>query len=102
MTKREVDIPLTVVGGRGPHGLALHLLMQDRGLTGYALVDPDPHRLPLYGPGGPMQATGFLRSPRELDFSLGVGARRMTRFREGDGYPLAKVYSLRDALEVAA
>ena len=40
MTQRDVDIPLTVVGGRGPHGLALHLLMQDRGLTGYALVDP--------------------------------------------------------------
>ena len=97
MTKRNVDIPLTVVGGRGPHGLALHLLMQDRGLTGYVLVDLAPHWLPLYGPSGPMQATGFLRSPRELDFSLGCEARRMTRFREGDTFPLANVYSLKDA-----
>lgn len=97
MTKLEVDIPLTVVGGRGPHGLALHLLLRDRGVTGYALVDPAPHWLPLYGPGGPMQATGRLRSPHELDFSFGYEARRMTRFREGAEFPLANVYSLKDA-----
>jgi hypothetical protein len=92
------DVPLTVIGGRGPHGLALHLWMQDRGLGGYRLVDPAPHWLPLYGPSGPMQAVAHLRSPRELDFALGDEARAMTRFADDDGsYPLANVYSLSDA-----
>jgi len=36
-------VPITLIGGRGPHGLALHLWMRDRGLEGaYALVDPAP------------------------------------------------------------
>ena len=92
------DIPITVIGGRGPHGLALHLLMQAKGLGGYALVDPAPEWLALYGPGGPLQATGFLRSPRELDFSFGCSERAMTRFVDEDGSrPLADVYSLKDA-----
>ena len=91
------DVPLTVVGGRGPHGLALHLWLQDRGLSGYRLVDAADW-LPLYGPAGPMQAVGELRSPRELDFSLGCAARRMTSFVDEDGSrPLANVYSLSDA-----
>lgn len=94
------SVPITVVGGRGPHGLALHLLMQARGLGGYALVDPAPHWLPLYGPQGPLQATGFLRSPRELDFRFGCRERAMTRFVAEDGNrPLANVYSLKDAAD---
>lgn len=48
------SVPLTVVGGRGPHGLALHLWLQDRGVTGYRLVDAADDWLPLYGPSGPM------------------------------------------------
>lgn len=96
--KHNVDIPMTVIGGRGPHGLALHLLMQERGLNDYALVDPATHWLPLYGPQGPMQATGFLRSPRELDFSLGQPQREMRAFVDEDGSrPLANVYSLKEA-----
>jgi hypothetical protein len=92
------DIPLTVIGGRGPHGLALHLWMQERGLSGYKLVDAAPHWLPLYGPDGPMKAVGHLRSPRELDFSLGNPSRAMVHFAEADGSnPLANVYSLNDA-----
>lgn len=91
------DIPITVVGGRGPHGLAFHLWMRDRGLSGYALVDPAPHWLPLYGPEGPMQAVGHLRSPRELDFSLGQCERSMVAFCEEGRYPLAEVYSLEQA-----
>ena len=92
-------IPLTVVGGRGPHGLALHLWLRDRGVTGgYCLVDRADDWLPLYGPSGPMQATGELRSPRDLDFSLGCDDRAMTRFVDEDGSsPLANVYSLQDA-----
>ena len=96
--KLESEIPITVVGGRGPHGLALHLLMQSMGQSGYALVDPAPNWLPLYGPKGPMQSTGFLRSPRELDFSFSCSKRAMTAFVDKDGsYPLANVYSLKDA-----
>lgn len=92
------DVPLTVIGGRGPHGLALHLWMQGRGLEGYVLVDAADDWLPLYGPDGPMQAVGELRSPRELDFSLGCAARAMTKFVDEDGSrPLANVYSLQDA-----
>lgn len=91
-------VPLTVVGGRGPHGLALHLWLQDRGLDGYCLVDAADDWLPLYGPDGPMQAAGELRSPRELDFSLGCEGRAMTRSIDEDGSsPLANVYSLKDA-----
>ncbi|MAZ53605.1 MAG: hypothetical protein CMO31_06275 [Trueperaceae bacterium] len=74
------------------------MLMQARGNGNYALVDPAPHWLPLYGPDGPMQATDFLRSPRELDFSLGQTERAMTAFVDEDGsQPLANVYSLQDA-----
>lgn len=93
------DVPLTVVGGRGPHGLALHLWLRDRGLNeGYALVDAADDWLPLYGPNGPMQAVGELRSPRELDFALGCEDRAMTRFTDSDGSrPLENVYSLKDA-----
>lgn len=92
------EIPLTVIGGHGPHGLALHLWMQERGLTGYKLVDAAPHWLPLYGPDGPMKAVGHLRSPRELDFSLGNPSRAMSHFQNEDGSsPLANVYSLNDA-----
>jgi len=91
-------IPLTVVGGRGPHGLALHLWLQDRGVTGYRLVDAADDWLPLYGLAGPMQAVGELRSPRELDFSFGRPERGMTEFIDEDGSrPLAGVYSLADA-----
>ena len=94
----NIDIPITVIGGRGPHGLALHLLMQERGLNDYVLVDPATHWLPLYGPQGPMQATGFLRSPCELDFSLGQPQREMRAFIDEDGSrPLANVYSLKEA-----
>ncbi|MGL4608852.1 MAG: FAD-dependent oxidoreductase [Trueperaceae bacterium] len=93
------DIPLTVIGGRGPHGLALHLWMQERGLTGYKLVDAAPHWLPLYGPDGPMKAVGYLRSPKELDFSLGNLSRAMSHFQDDDGSsPLENVYSLNDAV----
>jgi hypothetical protein len=91
------DIPITVIGGRGPHGLALHLWMKDRGLSGYRLVDPAPHWLSLYGPKGPMQAVGQLRSPRELDFSLGRRERSMVAFREEGSCPLVEVYSLEQA-----
>lgn len=91
-------VPLTVIGGRGPHGLALHLWLQDRGLSGYRLVDAAADWLPLYGPNGPMQAVGELRSPRELDFSLGCQERGMASFTDEDGTrPLAGVYSLQDA-----
>lgn len=94
-----IDVPITLIGGRGPHGLAFHLWMRDRGYADadYRLVDPAPHWLPLYGPDGPMQAVEHLRSPRELDFSLGRPERQMTRFVDDDGTrPLANVYSLND------
>jgi hypothetical protein len=72
--------------------------MQERGLTGYKLVDAAPHWLPLYGPDGPMKAVGYLRSPKELDFSLGNDSRAMSHFTDEDGSrPLANVYSLNDA-----
>lgn len=96
-----VDIPIAVIGGRGPHGLALHLWMQDRGLTGYRLIDPAPHWLALYGPEGPMQAVEHLRSPRELDFSLSRPERAMGAYCEDGNYPLAGVYSLDDAQDPA-
>ena len=95
-------VPLTVIGGRGPHGLALHLWMRDRGLNGYRLVDAADDWLPLYGPSGPMQAAGHLRSPRELDFTLGRPEREMAAFVDEDGSkPLANVYSLHEAADEA-
>ncbi len=95
------DVPITVIGGRGPHGLALHLWMRDRGLEGtYALVDPSPAWLPLYGDDGPARFTTWLRSPRELDFALGDPARAMTAWRDADGRrPLADVYALAEAAD---
>ena len=99
MPQRLPDIPVTVVGGRGPHGLALHLWMRDRGLEGcYALVDPAPDWLPLYGDQGAARFTDYLRSPRELDFALGDPQRTMTSWRDRDGSrPLAQVYALSEA-----
>lgn len=91
------DTTITLIGGRGPHGLVFHLLMQDLGFTSYTLVDPEPEWLSLYGPSGPMQAVTQLRSPRELDFSLGKAARSMAQFKEQGSFPLAQVYSLSDA-----
>lgn len=93
------SVPIAVIGGRGPHGLALHLWMKDRGLEGsYALVDPAGGWLPTYAPHGPMGTVTHLRSPRELDFALGDPARAMTAWRdEIDRVPLANVYSLEDA-----
>ena len=95
----RTSVPIAVVGGRGPHGLALHLLMKDRGLEGaYALVDPADDWLPTYAPGGPMRTVEKLRSPREFDFSLGDPTRAMTVWRDADGgTPLANVYGLDDA-----
>ena len=92
-------VPIAVVGGRGPHGLALHLWMKDRGLEGaYALVDPAACWLPTYAPDGPMGTVRQLRSPRELDFALGDPARAMTAWRDHGGRaPLANVYGLDDA-----
>ena len=93
-----IDVAVTVIGGRGPHGLAFHLLMQDFGLNNYRLVDPANDWLNLYGPQGPMQAVSHLRSPKELDFSLGKSERSMGAFQTDDGsYPLSQVYSLEDA-----
>lgn len=93
-----IDYAITVIGGRGPHGLAFHLLMQDLGLKNYRLVDSANDWLNLYGPQGPMQAVSHLRSPKELDFSLGQSERSMTSFQADDGsYPLTNVYSLEDA-----
>lgn len=78
-------VPITLIGGRGPHGLALHLWMRDRGLDGaYALVDPAPTWLPTYGDGGLARFTEWLRSPRELDFSLGDPERAMTAWCDAD------------------
>lgn len=101
MPTRLPDLPITVVGGRGPHGLALHLWMRDRGLEGcYALVDPSPRWLPTYGDGGPARFTEHLRSPRELDFALGDPARSMTTWRDVDASrPLADVYALAEAAD---
>jgi len=98
---RLPDRPITVVGGRGPHGLALHLWMRDRGLEGcYALVDPSPVWLPLYGDDGPARFTECLRSPRELDFALGDVDRSMTAWRDADGTrPMADVYALAEAAD---
>ncbi len=95
------DIPITVIGGRGPHGLALHLWMRDRGLEGcYALVDPAASWLSLYGDDGPARFTEHLRSPRELDFALGDPARSMTAWRAADGSrPLAYVYALAEVAD---
>ena len=53
-----IDVPLTVMGGRGPHGLALHLWIRERGGSDYKLVDVAPDWLSLYGPDGPMKAVG--------------------------------------------
>lgn len=93
-----VDIPLTMIGGKGAHGLALHIILQERGIHEYRLLDPANDWLSLYGPQGPMQAMGHLRSPHELDFSLGDTRRSMRVFRDTDGsQPLANVYSLSQA-----
>ena len=92
------DVAVTVIGGRGPHGLAFHLVMQDLGLSDYRLVDSANDWLNLYGSQGPMQAVSHLRSPKELDFSLGKAERSMAAFQAEDGsYPLNQVYSLEDA-----
>lgn len=101
MSARLPDLPITVVGGRGPHGLALHLWMRDRGLEGcYALVDPSPAWLPLYGDAGPARFTTHLRSPRELDFALGDPDRAMSAWRDADGSrPMADVYTLAEAAD---
>ncbi|MEM7736023.1 MAG: NAD(P)-binding domain-containing protein [Deinococcota bacterium] len=87
---------LCVIGGRGPHGLAAHLYLQDRGFTDYCLLDPASSWLPLYSPDG-IASVKHLRSPRELDFSLGDSRRSMANFVAEDGKrPLANVYSLQD------
>jgi len=53
--------------------------------------------LPLYSPQG-ATAVRHLRSPRELDFSLGDNQRSMANFVDSDGTrPLAGVYGLQDA-----
>ena len=94
------DVPITVIGGRGPHGLALHLWMRDRGLEGsYALVDPAPAWLPLYADGGLARFTDHLRSPRELDFALGDPARAMGAWTDAGGRwrnlpPIYPIYPL--------
>ena len=97
------DVAVAVIGGRGPHGLAWHLLMRDLGLDGtYALIDPAGEWLPSYGPDGPMQHTEFLRSPHEFDFSLGSPSRSMRTWRDEHGRtPLAGVYSLAQAEDAA-
>lgn len=93
-----MDYPITVIGGRGPHGLAFHLLMQDLGLNSYKLVDLADDWLSLYSPQGPMQAVSHLRSPKELDFSFGKIERSMCAFQTEEGcFPLRQVYSLEDA-----
>ena len=94
-------VPITLIGGCGPHGLALHLWMRDRGLDGaYALVDPAPTWLPTYGDGGLARFTEWLRSPRELDFSLGDPERAMTAWCDADGSrPLQGVYGLDDVTD---
>jgi hypothetical protein len=67
-------------------------------VIGYRLVDAADDWLPLYGPSGPMQAVGELRSPRELDFSLGRPAQGNDWVcRRGRLEPLENVYSLADA-----
>ncbi|MEM6429943.1 MAG: NAD(P)-binding domain-containing protein, partial [Deinococcota bacterium] len=87
---------LCIIGGRGPHGLAAHLYLQDRGFTDYCLLDPASSWLPLYSPDG-IASVKHLRSPRELDFSLGDSRRSMANFVAEDGSrPLANVYSLQD------
>ena len=91
------DVALCVIGGRGPHGLVTHLSLQDQGFTDYCLLDPAPSWLPLYSPQG-ATAVRHLRSPRELDFSLGDNQRSMANFVDSDGTrPLAGVYGLQDA-----
>lgn len=99
----NLEVPLVVIGGRGPHGLAWHLLMRDRGLEGsYALVDHAKEWLPSYGSRGPMQHTEFLRSPHEFDFALGAPSRSMHQWRDGQGQaPLANVYTLAQAEDAA-
>ena len=60
-------------------------------------MDGSPHWLPTYRDDGPARATRHLRSPRELDFSLGDPARAMTAWRAAGGErPLADVYGLDD------
>lgn len=88
--------PIAVIGGRGPHGLALHLLLRDRGLEGaYILIDGATEWLPNYGANGPMQHVNHLRSPNEFDFTLGNPSRSMTTWRNAQGErPLSSVYSL--------
>ena len=96
-----IDYPVTVIGGRGPHGLAFHILMQDLGISNYRLVDTANDWLSLYGPQGPMQAVSHLRSPKELDFSFGKSEGSMANFQAADGsFPLRNVYSLEDAKDI--
>ncbi|MFN2321793.1 MAG: hypothetical protein ABR510_02370 [Trueperaceae bacterium] len=97
-------MPITVIGGRGPHGLATHLWMRDRGLEGvYALVDPAPDWLPLYDDAGPGRFTDHLRSPHELDFALGDPGRSMRAWCEPDGQrPLADAYGFADVADAHA
>ena len=90
-------VPIALIGGRGPHGLALHLLLRDLGLEGIALlIDPAPQWLPLYGASGAAHAVVHLRSPRELDFALGDPARAMGAWVDplSGNRPLANVYGL--------
>lgn len=88
--------PIAIIGGRGPHGLALHLLLRDRGLEGtYTLIDDAAEWLPSYGTQGPMQHVTHLRSPNEFDFTLGDSSRSMAAWRDARGeHPLSDVYSL--------
>jgi hypothetical protein len=97
-------VPITVIGGRGPHGLAAHLWMRDRDIEGAcALVDPAPDWLPLYDDAGPGRFTEHLRSPFELDFALGDPSRSMRAWREPDGQrPLANVYGFADVADAHA
>lgn len=97
MLSTNYDVTLCIIGGRGPHGLAAHLYLQDRGFTDYCLLDPAASWLPLYSPQG-ATSVQHLRSPRELDFSLGDSQRSMVNFVDDDGTrPLAGVYGLQDA-----
>lgn len=96
---------IAVIGGRGPHGLALHLLLSDLGLAEEALlIDPAASWLPLYSASGAAHAAEHLRSPRELDFALGDPSRSMVRwFDAASGTtPLAGVYSIEEARDPRA
>lgn len=73
-------VPMAVIGGRGPHGLALHLLLSDLGLAGVArLIDPSPEWLPLYAATGAAHAVEHLRSPAELGAPIFMLTRAILR-----------------------